>query len=660
MEIAQCKKEIAHLHQTLEERTRDINRLIQWIQSLQQDTIFIYNSITWKVGNLVTQIVLKLLRRPTGPTARDHINKVLTTFEFWKINYFKTRQQSGLQTYMPWHETGEYALWVKQYDTLTQTTLAQMQTSLKQWQHCPVISILMPVDQQNEQWLRDAIKSVQTQIYPAWELCLIPQTGSPITFLNKYADLDRRIKLIEGVENNTRAASLNSALAVTNGDFIALMGAIDQIPNQALYKVAEMLNSFSETDLIYTDEDKINVEGQRYDPYFKSTWNPDLFYSQNILRHLTIYRCSLIKDIGGFRADYQGYEDYDLTLRFIEKTHADRIRHIPHILYHRRDRPKPLPNLACQVLQAHFQRLQQPVKVVEAPGGHTRVIYPSPAQPPLVSLIIPTRDKLDLLRGTLDGLLHQTDYKNIEIIIIDNGSVEPETLDYLTEIQKNKLVSVIKYAGPFNFSLLNNLGVFHARGTIVGLMNNDLEVISPGWLTEMVCHALRPDIGAVGAKLYYANDTIQHAGVIVGLGGMAGHHFRFLAKETPGYHWKPFLTQNYSAVTGACLIMRRKIFEEVGGLEEKHLKVAFNDVDLCLRIRERGYRIVWTPYAELYHLESASRGLDNTLKKFLRLQHELNYMKKRWGETLLNDPYYNPNLTIEYEDFSLAWPPRVS
>jgi GT2 family glycosyltransferase len=296
--------------------------------------------------------------------------------------------------------------------------------------------------------------------------------------------------------------------------------------------------------------------------------------------------------------------------------------------------------------------------VVEAIAGQTRVIYPLPVEPPLVSLIIPTRDKLTLLHGTVEGLLNQTDYKPIEIIIIDNGSVEPATIAYLEEIQQNKSVSVIRHQGPFNYSQLNNHGVSYATGEIIGLLNNDLEVISSSWLTEMVSHALRPDIGAVGAKLYYANDTIQHAGVIVGLGGLAGHGFKFLAREAPGYHWKPFLIQNYSAVTAACLIMRRRVFQEVGGLNEKDLKVAFNDVDLCLRIREQGYRIVWTPYAELYHLESASRGSDNTLKKHLRLRHELNYMKAKWPLMISHDPYYNPNLTIEYEDFSLAWPPR--
>ena len=655
-EIVQYKVEIARLHQALNEQTCDINRLIQWTQSLQQDILAVYNSVTWQMGNFLTQIILKLLRRPIGPTARDHIDKILNGFESWKINYFQNRRAQGLQPYRPWHDIREYALWIKQYDTLNQTAYAQMQATIAQWQQHPVISILMPLE-----WCKltlHSVESVRAQIYPHWELCIVYQGALPKSMIDD-AHLDKRLKLVNRLENSTLASALNGALAIASGDFIAVMGADDQLPAHALYKIAEMLNTYPETELIYTDEDKLDANGRRYDPYFKSDWNPDLFYSQNFLRHLTVYRRTVINDIGGFCSDYHGNENYDLALRFIEQIREERIRHISQILYHWQPIVQSTPGTNDGfALQAHFQRLNQSVKVVEAVGGHTRVIYPLPAKQPLVSLIIPTRDKLKLLRGTVEGLLNQTDYKNIEIIIMDNGSEKPDTFNYFKEIQQDNRVTVIRHAAPFNYSQLNNIGVSHATGEMIGFINNDLEVISPAWLTEMVSHALRVDIGAVGAKLYYANDTIQHAGVIVGLGGMAGHGFKFLAREAPGYHWKPFLIQNYSAVTAACLIMRRSVFEEVGGLNEKHLKVAFNDVDLCLRIRERGYRIVWTPYAELYHLESASRGSDNTLKKYLRLRHELNYMTSRWGKTLLNDPYYNPNLTIEYEDLALAYPPR--
>jgi O-antigen biosynthesis protein len=660
-EIAEQKAEIARLQHSLEQRTQDINRLIQWMQSLQQDILAVYNSVSWQTGHLITRIALKLLRRDAGPTARDHINQLLNSFESWKINYFQSRRQQGLQPYIPWHDNREYTLWIKEHECLNQAEQAALSAQMADWPYQPIISLLMAYTDENDaDCLQASIESLHGQIFKKWELCFAYQGTLPDNLLT-LLESDHRISCVNIPENKPLAHYLNCALNLASGEFIALMGAADQLPAQALYQIVESLNTSPETDLIYTDHDYLDAQGRRCDPYFKSDWNPDLFYSQNFLNHLTVYRRRLLNQIAQFNADYPGHEEYDFTLRFIEQITPKRIRHIPKILYHQRTKKKANEvnaNSACQALQAHFQRLNQTVQVVEAVAGQTRVIYPLPSEPPLVSLIIPTRDKLTLLHGTVSGLLNQTDYKPIEIIIIDNGSVEAATLAYLEEIQNDKSVSVIRHQGPFNYSKLNNLGIYYASGEIIGLLNNDLEVISSGWLTEMVSHALRPDIGAVGAKLYYANDTIQHAGVIVGLGGMAGHGFKFLAREAPGYHWKPFLIQNYSAVTAACLIMRRAVFEEVGGLNEKDLKVAFNDVDLCLRIREQGYRIVWTPYAELYHLESASRGSDNTLKKHLRLRHELNYMKSKWAVMISNDPYYNPNLTIEYEDFSLAYPPR--
>jgi GT2 family glycosyltransferase len=659
IKIVEQQQEIARLQQALEQRTQDVNQLIQWMQSLQQDILAVYSSITWQMGDVLTQIVLKILRRSSGPTARDHIRRILTRFDAWKINYFQTRRQSGVSAYQAWHDTREYQLWIQHYTRLTPIILRSLPAQVQQWAYQPVISLLMPITSPNKQWLHQAIITVQTQIYPHWELWLLP-LASNSAILTEYVNYDNRIKIFNNIDQNL-ANVLNAILPKVMGEFIALVGAEDQLAVDALFQIVKFCNQDKNSnvlapyDLIYTDEDKLNAEGQRYDPYFKSDWNPDLFYSQHYLRHLTLYRCSQVQQVGGFTADYPGYEDYDLILRLLAQFGEEKIGHVPQVLYHQRVNLSLPISSAINALQAHFQRLNQPVQVVQAQGGHTRVIYPLPEKPPLVSLIIPTRDKVELLRGTMIGILQQTDYPHLEVIIMDNGSVEAATLDYLTEIQTDTRVKVIRHAAPFNYSQLNNIGVSQATGEIIGLLNNDLEMIHSQWLIEMVSHALRPEIGAVGAKLYYANDTIQHAGVIVGLGGMAGHGLKFLARQAPGYQWKPFLIQNYSAVTAACLVMRKAIFTAVGGLNEKHLKVAFNDVDLCLKIRAHGYRILWTPYAELYHLESVSRGNDNTLKKYLRLRHELNYMKRRWGKTLLNDPYYNPNLTLEYEDFSLAW-----
>ncbi|MCK5878108.1 MAG: glycosyltransferase, partial [Candidatus Marithrix sp.] len=563
-EIVKQKEKIDDLQQRLDECTQDINKLIHWVQSLQQNILAVYNSVTWQIGNFIAQIILKLLGRTGKITARDCIDKILASFVIWKINYLQKQQHSKLQPYTPWHDNNEYTLWIKQFDLVNKIDTDQ------KLPYQPTISILMPITGDGS-----CINSILEQIYPNWELLIIQPDECSITL-----PADERIKQI------TESNALNLAI----GDFIAILDSEAELPAYALYKIVEILNEHPTVNLLYSDEDKLNSAGKRYDPYFKSDWNPDLFYSQNFINNLAVYRKSIIVD----KFDNIVPGNYDFTLRFIERIEDSTIIHIPQILYHEKKARKTTNN--SQILQAHFKRLQQfKIKVKETVAGHTRVIYPLPEELPLVSLIIPTRDRVKLLRGTVTGILQQTDYKNIEIIIMDNGSEELETLEYLTQIQQDEKVTVIQHNAPFNYSQLNNIGISYAKGNIIGLINNDLEVINSDWLTEMVSHALRPEIGAVGAKLYYANDTIQHAGVIVGLSGMAGHNFKFLAKEAPGYHWRPFLIQNYSVVTAACLVMRKEIFEAVGGLNEKHLKTAFNDVDLCLKIRERGYRIVWTP-----------------------------------------------------------------
>jgi GT2 family glycosyltransferase len=269
--------------------------------------------------------------------------------------------------------------------------------------------------------------------------------------------------------------------------------------------------------------------------------------------------------------------------------------------------------------------------------------------------LIPTRDRLELLQSCIEGILKKTTYSNYEIVILDNESIEAETLSFFSEIQaKHTCVRVLHYHNPFNFSAINNYGVENAKGDLVGLINNDIEVINPDWLSEMVSHALRPEIGCVGAKLYYEDETIQHAGVIVGLGGVAGHSHKYFHRNSPGYHGRLKIIQNLSAVTAACLVVRKDVYEEVGGLEEINLRVAFNDVDFCLKVREAGYRNLWTPYAELYHFESKSRGTENTPEKQARFNREIEYMKSKWGETLKQDPFYSPNLTLAREDFSIG------
>jgi GT2 family glycosyltransferase len=320
---------------------------------------------------------------------------------------------------------------------------------------------------------------------------------------------------------------------------------------------------------------------------------------------------------------------------------------------------KPYAILAGQkALEEHFLRTGIGARVDINDFGY-RVRYDLPKTPPLVSLIIPTRNGFEILKACIDSILNKTSYKNYEILVIDNGSDDQECLNYFNEISNNATIRVISYPGEFNYSAINNFAVSHAKGEIIGLINNDIEVISSEWLNEMVSIAVQPNVGAVGAKLYYSNGTLQHGGVILGLGGVAGHSNKYAAKNDPGYCGRSMLIQSLSAVTAACLVIKKSLFLLVGGLDANNLKVAFNDVDFCLRIRHAGYRNVWTPHAELYHHESITRGAEDSLEKQARFTREVDYMKDRWGSDLLSDPAYNPNLTLDYEDFSFSWPPRI-
>jgi O-antigen biosynthesis protein len=571
-----------------------------------------------------------------------------------------------------------YQQWICLYDVLTKEDRNAIHQRLIHLIYKPLISIVMPVYNPSEKWLRLAIDSVINQIYPHWELC-IADDASPSKHvrevLQEYQKKDTRIKVIFRDTNGHISAASNSAIELVKGEFIALMDHDDELAEHALYMIAEELNNYPNADLIYSDEDKINEQGQRKDPYFKPDWDPDLFCSQNLISHLGVYRTSLLREVGGFRLGYEGSQDHDLALRIVERISDDRIRHIPHVLYHWRTIAGSTAlaieekDYACEAarraIESHFERRKIPVKVTTASDNckaFHRVEYPLPEKMPLVSLIIPTRDHCKLLQRCVDSILNKTDYPNIELVIVDNQSQEASTLAYLEKLKIEHKVSVIKYNNAFNYSAINNTAVSHTTGDIIGLINNDIEVISSGWLREMVSHAIRPEIGVVGAKLYYGDNTIQHAGVILGMGEIAGHASKYLSKNATGYRGQAILLKNFSAVTGACLLMRRNIFEELGGLDEENLPIAFNDIDLCIRVREKGYRVLLTPYSELYHLESRSRISDEDPKRRIEFVQEVNFMQSKWGDVLANDPFYNPNLTLnhilESEEFSLAFPPR--
>jgi O-antigen biosynthesis protein len=569
-----------------------------------------------------------------------------------------------------------YPGWIKKFDTLTDDDSKQMRRNMQTFAHQPLVSIVMPVYNPAPEWLEQAIASVQSQIYTNWELCIADDASTDPSVrivLDRWMQTDPRIKVIFRAQNGHISAASNCALALAQGEWVALLDHDDWLAEDALYWVVDAINQNPLCQLIYSDEDKIDETGVRSDPYFKCAWNQDLFYSQNMFSHLGVYKTSLVRAVGGFREGLEGSQDYDLALRCIEQLPsgqlAPQIQHIPRVLYHWRIHAdstahnieaKPYAMVAGErAINEHLARLGVAARAKSVGYGY-RVRYQLPAQLPLVSLIIPTRNGLKLLQQCVESILAKTTYANYEIIVMDNGSDDRTTLFYLDELALKPNVRVVRDARPFNYSQLNNAAVKLARGSVVGLINNDIEVISPDWLTEMVSHALRPEVGAVGARLWYSDDTLQHAGVVLGIHGVAGHVHRFLPRGNVGYCGRAALIQSFSAVTGACLVVRKALYEEVGGLNEVELQVACNDIDFCLRLREAGYRNIYTPYAELYHHESASRGFDDTPEKQARSAKEVAYMQQRWGDLLLNDPAYSPNLTLDAEDFSLAWPPRVA
>jgi GT2 family glycosyltransferase len=568
----------------------------------------------------------------------------------------------------------DYPAWAAYYDTLRPADAAAIRAHLATLARRPAISVVMPVYNTRPEFLRRALDSILAQLYPHWELCIADDASTDPRIrplLEEYAAADPRIKIAFRAGNGHISAASNSALALATGEFVALMDHDDELPPHALYMVAVELNRHPDADILYSDEDKIDAAGRRHEPYFKTDWSPALFQSQNMVNHLGVYRRALVAAAGGFREGFEGSQDYDLALRLSLRTTPERIRHIPHVLYHWRllaDGDNFSMRNAAAAAEAARRALAEHAA---ATGGAAEVVAGSfplywrvrrslPEPAPSVSLVVPTRDRVELLRPCIEGLLHRTRYPDLEIVIVDNDSREPATLAFFAELRGESRVRVLPFPGPFNFSAINNAAVAVARGELIGLVNNDIEVIEPGWLEEMVSQALQPGIGAVGAKLYYSDDTIQHAGVVLGVGGIAGHVFRQMPRRALGYMGFLHVVRDVSCVTAACMLVWKRVFDAVGGLDEVALRVALNDVDLCIKIREAGYRLIWTPYAELYHRESASRGSDQRGVNFARFTRECSHLRRRWGALLRNDPFYNPNLSLDDENFGLAFPPRTA
>ncbi|MDQ1243996.1 MAG: hypothetical protein QG565_336 [Campylobacterota bacterium] len=527
----------------------------------------------------------------------------------------------------------------------------------------PLLSVVIPVYNVDAKWLNLAIESVKNQWYKNWEICIADDKSTKeetINFLRNINDEKIKVKFLE--QNQGISGASNEALKLASGEYIVLMDNDDEITPDAFYEVVKAINE-KNAEFIYSDEDKIDTEGNFSDPYFKPDFSQDMFYAQNYLSHLGVIKRELVVKVGGWQVGFQGAQDYDLYLRVSE--HTKNIVHIPKVLYHWRkilgstavsfDGKSYAQDAGKHALQNSLERkgIKASAENGNFPGTY-RVSYEL-LSCPLVSIIIPFKDKPELLEMCVNSLLGSS-YQNFEIIGVSNNSVEDATFAMMKSLeQKDSRISFCEYNIPFNYSKINNYAVDnYAKGEHILLLNNDIEILSKNWIEEMLMFSQREDVGCVGAKLYYPNDTIQHAGVIIGLGGVAGHSHKYFPKDHPGYFIRLNIVQNLSAVTAACLMIKKSIYQDLGGLNEQDLTVAFNDVDFCLRVLEKGYLNLFTPYAEAYHHESISRGHEDSPEKIERFQREVHYMKNRHNDIISKgDSYYNTNLTSQREDFSL-------
>lgn len=557
-----------------------------------------------------------------------------------------------------------YPNWLARNEVLDIEAMTQ---EIATFHYQPKISIAMPVYNVEEKWLRLCIDSILNQVYTNWELCMADDASTDPNvkkILTEYQQLDERIRVVFREQNGHISEATNSALAIATGEFVALLDNDDELAINAFYEVVKVLNENPELDLIYSDEDKIDMDGNRSDPAFKPDWSPDLLLGTNYISHLGVYRRSILEEIGGFRKGYEGSQDYDLVLRFTEKTTKERITHIPKVLYYWRMLPTSTAvdqGSKGYAFEAGLRAVQDAL-VRRGINGHATHgaanglydVYYDIESEKLVSIIIPTKNGYKDVQRCVSSIIEKTTYQNYEIIMADNGSTDPKMHELYAEFEQQLpgrfFVESIDI--PFNFSTINNRAAKKAHGEYLLFLNNDTEVITENWLTLMVSFAQQERIGCVGAKLLYPNNTVQHAGVILGLGGVAGHGHYGYPHGDLGYFGRLAINVNYSAVTAACLLMKKADFDAVGGFEEA-FTIAFNDVDLCLKVQALGRDNVWLHEAELYHFESQTRGYDDKGKKKKRFEQEKVMMEEKWGPLIENDPFYNPNLTRDIPNFSL-------
>ena len=601
-----------------------------------------------------------------------------------KIAFFRkyTNLNTIKQAYDIWRERGIRGVISKVESCLKnpdpyEQWLSMRQVSAKQlseqkkhsFAYSPLISIVTPIYNTPTYFLKEMIESVINQSYDKWELVLSDGSDNekPQQIISRYAAKDKRIKSQRLTKNGGIAENTNAALDMAVGDYIAFLDHDDLLTPDALYEVVTAINDSTENrpDFIYSDEDKIDkTDSHFFAPNFKPDFSPHYLMSINYICHLTVISADLLaKAKRRLYSEYDGAQDYDLVLRCTEK--ARNIRHIAKVLYHWRSHDNSTAadpsgksythEAGKRALTAHLTRLGIKGKIIDGANGKIKNLYRVEydlLEKPLVSIIIPNYNHRDDLEKCLNSVWNKTTYPNYEIIIVENNSVDDDIFSYYDEIKAKSGVKVIVWNKPFNYSAINNMATKECNGKYLVFMNNDIEIITPDWLEQMVMFAQFKETAVVGAKLYYPDDTVQHGGIILGLGGVAGHSHKHYSRKDYGYSYRLMSIQELSAVTAALMLIRRDVFAEINGFDENY-QVAFNDVDLCLRVKEAGYNIIFTPYVEAYHHESKSRGYEDTLEKQKRFQGECNRFIEHWGFAR-KDPYYNPNLTLDKEDFSLC------
>lgn len=532
------------------------------------------------------------------------------------------------------------------------------------FEYMPKISLLVPMFNTPYNFFEELVDCLINQTYSNWELCLADGSPEPNKELEKIYKKDDRIKYYFIGENKGISGNTNEAIKLATGDYIALFDHDDLLPVFSLYEVVKAINENPDVEFIYTDEDKITtLDKPRFNPHFKPDFSIDFLRANNYICHFSIFKKELMDKLGGERSKYDGAQDFDIILRMAETT--DKILHIPKVLYHWRvhenstakagGEAKPYAfEAGVLVVQDHIDRMGLKGKASHgATLGTYKVDYEVIGNPK-VSIIIPNKDSIDVLEPCINSIIEKSTYNNYEIIVVENNSTESATFEFYNKIQENNKIKVVKYPeNKFNYSAIINYGVKNSSGDFIMQLNSDTEVITPDWMEKMIGFAQREDVGAVGAKLYYPDNTIQHAGIIIGIEGVAGHLFRGLPRNAHGYFARESTIQNFNAVTAACMMARKEIYDEVGFMDEK-FEVAFNDLDFCLKIREKGKLIVYNPFVEFYHYESKVRGYEDTPEKIERFQGEINRFKEKWRNYFeTTDRYYNPNFSKDSHDYDI-------